>query len=44
MPPGKAKVGLNPRFGMDVKNKNGISRIKLSPREILELRARQKKR
>jgi len=44
MPPGKSKVLRKPMFGKDVKDKRGISRINLSKREILKLRAQQKKK
>ena len=41
MNPGKSNVGKNPRLRMDVKSKQGISRIPLSKKVLNEIRLRR---
>ena len=38
MPPGKPKVGINARRGINIKSKQGISRIPLSKKALTEAR------
>jgi hypothetical protein len=41
MCPLKSKVGKNPRRGIDVKNKSGISRVPLSKSDLQAIRRRR---